>query len=76
MQLEAFKEDVCVLRSKIKKAEKELFTHFQKRKTTETKHNVEISKLESVISSLMSEGVEVNKERRNHEKNKIKNSGT
>ena len=68
MQLEAFKEDMCVLRSKLEKAEEELLIHFQNKKTTETKHCDEISKLKSVISSLKYEGVEANKALKNHKK--------
>ena len=61
VQLEAFQKDMCVLRSKLEKAEKELSAHIQNKKTTETKHGDEISKLKYVITSLKSEGVEAKK---------------
>ena len=69
VQLEESKEDMCVLQTRLEKAEKDLFEHFQNKKTSETKQGNEILKLKSVISSLKSEGMEADKAVKSYEKN-------
>ena len=61
VQLEASKEDMRALQSRLEKAENELFENVQNKKTSETKQGDEILKFKSVISSLKLEGVEADK---------------
>ena len=68
VQLEASKEDICVLQSRLEKAEKELFEHSQNKKISEIKQGDEILKLKSVISSLKSESIEADRATKSHEK--------
>ena len=68
VQLEASKEDMRALQSRLEKAENELFENVQNKKTSETKQGDEILKLKSVISSLKLEGVEADKALKSQEK--------
>ena len=59
---------MCVLQSRLGKAEKEISIHFHNKKTDETKLKDEIIKLKSIISSLKVKGVEASKTIQGQEK--------